>query len=133
MKVISRSLAAALLFLMQAACVSQSVGPDGVHQSVGPFHQDVGPGSVSQGAGPYGPSQSVGPGGVQQSAGPYGPSQSVGPTGVQQSSGGAPPSACDIQCAGKKYSASCSAASGKARCQCASAPYASCVKPARAK
>ena len=45
-------------------CVSQSVGPDGVHQKAGPFEQSVGPGGVEQKAGPYG--QSVDSDGVEQ-------------------------------------------------------------------
>lgn len=82
-----KHLIAVMALLALCACASQSVGPGGVDQSFGPFHQSVGPGGVSQGAGPYGPSQNVGGGGVQQSAGPYGPSQSTSGSGVNQSAG----------------------------------------------
>lgn len=101
-----------VLALALSGCMgmSQSVGPGGVEQSAGPFHQ------------------SVGPGGVEQSAGPYGPSQSVDSGGVRQSSGGRGTS-CQVECRGHSYSAGCPAGE-KPVCQCNSAPYASCAAPA---
>lgn len=50
--------------MLTLGCVSQSVGPDGVHQKAGPFEQSVGPGGVEQKAGPYG--QSADSDGVEQ-------------------------------------------------------------------
>ena len=60
MKTIPGVAVAVLLALVQASCVSQSVGPGGVHQQAGPFEQSSGPDGTYQGAGPYGPSQSTG-------------------------------------------------------------------------
>ncbi len=62
----SVSLAVASLFSLLAlsACVSQSVGPDGVHQKAGPFEQSVGPDGVKQ-SGP-GMKQEVDKDGVRQ-------------------------------------------------------------------
>ena len=54
----------AILAVAVCGCVSQSVGPDGVHQKVGPFEQSVGPDGVQQKAGLY--EQSVGADGVEQ-------------------------------------------------------------------
>ncbi|MGJ8671016.1 MAG: hypothetical protein ACSHXK_16155 [Oceanococcus sp.] len=50
--------------LSSLSCVSQSVGPDGVHQKAGPYEQSVGPDGVKQ-SGP-GAHQEVGKDGVQQ-------------------------------------------------------------------
>ncbi|HVT36592.1 MAG TPA: hypothetical protein VHE37_13470 [Nevskiaceae bacterium] len=141
--IVASLLASALCSL--AACVSQSVGPNGVEQSVGPFHQSIGPSGVSQGMGSGGPSQNLGAGGVYQTTGSGGPSQSVSPSGVQQSSAAPQPppkmslsgmtvtlpgassgSSCRATCAGKQYAIACPA-DQRATCQCSNVPYASCV------
>lgn len=89
-----------------AGC-SQSVGPDGVHQDAGPFHQSVGAGGVNQG---------------------------VGVSRPYQSTGGAPPRVgsadCQIDCGGRTYIANCPADS-RPVCQCNSQPYAGCLSPSR--
>lgn len=55
---------AASAVLLNVACVSQSVGPDGVKQKAGPFEQSVGPDGVKQ-SGP-GWKQEVDEDGVEQ-------------------------------------------------------------------
>jgi len=104
----------ALALMAGCAGVSQSVGPNGVEQRVGPFHQSVGPGGVQQGVGSAGPQQSVGPGGVYQG---FGTPQSAG-------------SSCSIDCAGRPHAVSCPSGTTPV-CQCGHEPFAACMVAGR--